>query len=311
MAGRFGTDHHEILVKPDVVGLLPRLLWHMDEPIADTAFITTYLVSKFARGDVTVILSGVGGDEILGGYRRYLGDHYHRRFATLPGWARGLAMRVGQSLPADRHSPLMNLSRYAKGFLAAAELPPEERYSAYLQVFPQDESRDLMLKPFAFDDAIVSAFRDAGSDDALNRMLVVDAETQLPDDLLMLTDKMTMAASLECRVPLLDHELVEMTARIAGDIKVRGGELKHVLKRALADLLPPEILNRKKRGFGTPMGAWLKRDLAPVLRGVLAPEVVRARGLFRPESVQRLIRDHDANRVDGTDRLLALMNLEI
>src|SRR5436190_975585 len=106
IARRFGTDHHEILVKPDVVSLLPKLLWHMDEPIADTAFITTYLVSQFARRDVTVILSGVGGDEILGGYRRYLGDHYHRRFATLPGWARGLAMRVGQSLPADRHSPL-------------------------------------------------------------------------------------------------------------------------------------------------------------------------------------------------------------
>ena len=311
IAKRFGTDHHEILVKPDVVGLLPKLLWHMDEPIADTAFITTYLVSQFARRDVTVILSGVGGDEILGGYRRYLGDHYHRRFATLPGWARGLAMRVGQNLPADRHSALLNLSRYAKGFLAAAELPPEERYSAYLQVFPRDETRELMLRPGAYDDAIVAAFRRADSDDALNRMLVVDAQTQLPDDLLLLTDKMTMATSLECRVPLLDHELVEMTARIPESIKVRGGELKHVFKRALADLLPPEILNRKKRGFGTPMGAWLKGDLAPVLRGVLGAESVRARGLFRPESVQRLIRDHEANRVDGTDRILALMNLEI
>ncbi len=311
VAQRFDTDHHEILVKPDVVSLLPKLLWHLDEPIADTAFITTYLVSQFARRDVTVILSGVGGDEILGGYRRYLGDHYHRRFATLPGWARGLAMRVGQSLPADRHSPLLNLSRYAKGFLAAADLPPEERYSAYLQVFPRDEARELLLRSGAFDDAIVAAFGHADSDDALNRMLVVDAETQLPDDLLMLTDKMTMATSLECRVPLLDHELVELTARIAGDVKIRGGELKHVFKRALADLLPPDILNRKKRGFGTPMGAWLKRDLAPVLRGVLSPDAVRARGLFRPESVARLIADHDANRVDGTDRLLSLMNLEI
>ena len=311
IATRFGTDHHEILVKPDVVGLLPKLLWHMDEPIADTAFITTYLVSQFARREVTVILSGVGGDEILGGYRRYLGDHYHRRFATLPGWARGLAIRVGQNLPADRHSPLLNFSRYAKGFLAAAELPPEERYGAYLQVFPRDETLELMLHPGAFDDAIVAAFREADSDDALNLMLVVDAQTQLPDDLLMLTDKMTMATSLECRVPLLDHELVEMTARIPGDIKLRGGELKHIFKRALCDLLPPEILNRKKRGFGTPMGAWLKRDLAPVLHGVLGPEAVRSRGLFRPETVQRLIRDHDGNRVDGTDRILALMNLEI
>ena len=312
VAERFRTDHHEILVKPDVVTLLPKLLWHMDEPIADTAFITTYLVAEFARRDVTVILSGVGGDEIFGGYRRYLGAHYHRRFATLPGWARGLAMRVGQSLPADRHSPLLNLSRYAKGFLAAAELPPEARYSAYLQVFARDAARELMIRDVGSDDdAIVAAFGSADSDDALNRMLVVDAETQLPDDLLMLTDKMTMATSLECRVPLLDHELVEMTARIGEDVKVRGGELKHVMKRALSDLLPPEILNRRKRGFGTPMGAWLKRDLSAVLRALLCPESVRARGLFRTEAVERLIADHDANRLDGTDRILALMNLEI
>src|SRR6185295_17061860 len=108
------------------------------------------------------------------------------------------------------------------------------------------------------------------------------AETQLPDDLLMLTDRMTMATSLECRVPLLDHELVELTARIPGDIKMKGGELKHLMKRALAHLLPSETLERKKRGFGTPMGAWLKRDLAPMLRGVLSPSSLAARGLFRP-----------------------------
>jgi asparagine synthase (glutamine-hydrolysing) len=168
-----------------------------------------------------------------------------------------------------------------------------------------------MVHPHDFDDAVIAAFRRADSDDALNRMLVVDAETQLPDDLLMLTDKMTMSTSLECRVPLLDHELVETAARIPESVKMRGGELKHVFKRALADLLPPEILNRKKRGFGTPMGAWLKRDLAAVLHRVLGPDSVRARGLFRPESIQRLIRDHEANRVDGTDRILALMNLEI
>ncbi|PYX65419.1 MAG: asparagine synthase (glutamine-hydrolyzing), partial [Acidobacteria bacterium] len=117
IARRFGTEHHEIVVKPDVVGLLPKLIWHLDEPIADTAFITTYLVSKFAREHVTVILSGVGGDEIFGGYRRYLGDHLYRRFSALPAWLQQLAMRTGRSLPADRHSPLLNIARYAKAFL--------------------------------------------------------------------------------------------------------------------------------------------------------------------------------------------------
>src|SRR5436190_4239226 len=140
-------------------------------------------------------------------------------------------------------------------------------------------------------------------------MMVVDAETQLPDDLLMLTDRMTMATSLECRVPLLDHELVELAARIPAEVKIKGGELKHLMKRALADLLPRETLQRKKRGFGTPMGAWLKRDLAPMLQSVLSPASLAARGLVRPAAVHKLIADHESNRVDGTDRLMALVNL--
>jgi asparagine synthase (glutamine-hydrolysing) len=127
----------------------------------------------------------------------------------------------------------------------------------------------------------------------------------------MLTDKMSMAVSLECRVPLLDHNLVELAAAMPSAIKVKGGRLKHILKQSLGDMLPDDILNRKKRGFGTPMGAWLKRELAPLLRQLLAPEVVRARGLFRPEVVTTLMADHESNRIDGTDALLALMNLEI
>ncbi len=122
---------------------------------------------------------------------------------------------------------------------------------------------------------------------------------------------MSMAVSLECRVPLLDHELVEMAASMPAAIKVKGGRLKHLMKEALSELLPGDILDRQKRGFGTPMGAWLKSDLAPVLDRLLSPEVVRGRGLFREGVVTRLVRDHRANRFDGTDILLALMNLEI
>lgn len=308
----FKTEHREIVVKPDVVSLLPRLIWHMDEPIADTAFVTTYLVSEFARRDVTVILSGVGGDELFGGYRRYLGNHYQSYFEKLPRWLRTAMVAGARRLPSDRHAPLLNMLRLGKAFLSSAELTFEQRYRAYIEVFSREVQGELLKtsRRQAWD-AIDAAFDTATSSDGLNRMLSVDAETQLPDDLLLLTDKMSMAVSLECRVPLLDHELVELAARIPESLKLKGGQLKHVMKAALAGTLPDDILHRKKRGFGTPMGAWLKRDLAKVMRELLSPQSVRRRGLFDHGAIGRLMADHEANRTDGTDQLLALMNLEI
>ncbi len=311
-AQRFGTDHHEILVRPDVVRLLPKLLWHMDEPIADSAFVTTYLVSEFARQDVKVILSGVGGDELFGGYRRYLGEHYMRYVDWLPQPAKRSAAWLADLLPSDRHSKWLNYSRLAKNFLGAAASPFTERYRAYVGACSALDAAALMANPPAQRiDAIAEAFAASGGEDPLARMFAVDARTQLPDDLLMLTDKMTMAASLECRVPLLDHELVELAARIPSSVKVAGGELKSVMKKALADVLPKEILYRPKRGFGAPMGAWLKGELAQMLDGALSREAIEARGLLNHAPVAQLIADHRASRVDGTDRLLALLNLEI
>jgi asparagine synthase (glutamine-hydrolysing) len=312
VAALFGTDHHEIVVRPDVVTLLPRLLWHMDEPIADSAFITTFLVSEFARRDVTVILSGVGGDELFAGYRRYLGNHYQRRFGRLPQPLRRAMAAVGSRLPSDRHSALLNTLRLAKGFLASADLPLDERYQSYVEVFDEHAAAELLLAPrTANGNALASAFAQAIEGDDVNRMLSVDAATQLPDDLLLLTDRMSMAVSLECRVPLLDHQLFELAASIPQSMKLRGGRLKHLMKEALADVLPREILERKKRGFGTPMGAWLKGPLASMMRQLLSQQSVERRGLFHYPAVAALIGAHDANRVDGTDRLLALLNFEI
>jgi asparagine synthase (glutamine-hydrolysing) len=312
VAQRFGTEHQEILVKPDVVELLPRLLWHMDEPIADSAFVTTYLVSQFARRDVKVILSGVGGDELFGGYRRYLGNHYQARFNRLPAVLRRSVAQLSRMLPSDRHSPLTNLARYVRSFIATADLSLERRYRSYVEVFPRGEVAAL-LGSAAVDapDVIDAAFRQAGGSDPLNRMMVVDLLTQLPDDLLLLTDKMTMAASLECRVPLLDHDLVELTARIPEALKMPRGELKALMKRALEGVLPASILRRPKRGFGAPMGAWFKSDLAGLLGRVLDARSVARRGLFSAQAVQDLIEAHARSRIDGTDRLLALLNFEI
>ena len=312
VAELFGTEHREILVRPDTAALLPRLLWHMDEPIADSAFITTYLVSQFARREVTVILSGVGGDELFGGYRRYLGDHYQAYFDRLPEWMRRTAAAAGRQLPSDRHTPLLNLSRLARGFLENANLPFAQRYRAYVEVFPLEHLGKLLRADGAAPpDRIALAFGATAGEDGLNRMLAVDAQTQLPDDLLLLTDKMSMATSLECRVPLLDHELVELAARMPQAIKIRGGRLKHAMKEAVSHLLPADIIERKKRGFGTPMGAWLKHDLAPLMHELLSETSVEERGLLNYPVLRELMDLHESSRVDGTDRLLAVMNLEI
>jgi asparagine synthase (glutamine-hydrolysing) len=313
VAQLFGTDHHEIVVKPDVTALLPKLVWHLDEPIADAAFVTTFLVSEFARRDVTVILSGVGGDELFGGYRRYLGDHYGRLYGAIPRSIRqGLLVPLARRLPSDRHSRLLDLSRLAKGFILSSELPFDQRYRSYVELFDSAERDSLLLARAApRRDSLDLAFEAAHQGDALRRLMEVDMQTQLPDDLLLLTDKMTMAASLECRVPFLDHRLVELSARMPARFKIRGRRLKHVLKKAVSGLLPDEILNRPKRGFGAPMGAWLKNELSTYLGAVLSRKTIESRGFFSWPQVEKTIGMHRRSERDYTDHLLALMNFEL
>lgn len=309
----FNTDHREIVVKPDVTSLLPDLLWHMDEPMADAAFITTYLVSKFAREDVTVILSGVGGDELFGGYRRYWSENLAQRYKRIPGFLRhGILQPLGRVLPSDRHSPLMDWARLAKGFLAGAELDADERYEKFVRVFGHEQVARIMRSPSPKQSpAMRAAFAAAGSDDPVQRLIDVDLATQLPDDLLTLTDRMSMATSLECRVPLLDDQLLELASGMHSSLKVHGTKLKFAMKEALRGVLPDEIIDRKKRGFGAPVGGWFKNELAGFLDSVLSEQAVRRRGFFDWSTIETLRADHLANRQDHTDHLLALMNFEI
>ena len=313
VADLFKTEHKEILVRPDVVGLLPMLLWHLDEPVADSAFITTYLVAKFARQDVKVILSGVGGDELFGGYRRYLGDHYAARYNRLPAWLRrGLIAPIARTLPADRHSPLTNLTRYARAFVESSDRPMEERYGGYVRVFGADAlDRLLRAQRRGEIDSLEAAFQASLGGDGLNRLMRVDLLTQLPNDLLALTDKMTMATSLECRVPLLNHELVELGARLPAALRIRGRELKHILKASLKGVLPDTVIYRKKRGFGAPIGAWLKNELTPLMETILSRAAVERRGLFHWPEIEATIAAHKAGRADHTDHLLSLINFEV
>jgi asparagine synthase (glutamine-hydrolysing) len=317
VARAFSTDHHEIIVRPQVAELLPRLIYHLDEPIADSAFITTYLVSKLARESVTVILSGVGGDEIFGGYRRYLSDGLLRYYGKLPGalrrkWLGALLAH----LPQDRGSAWKNYVRYASAFVKTADWTPADRYMSYITVF-SPEVRSALLQENGNSaekrsSVILDHFfsRCTGAD-SLHQSMYVDLKTSLPDDLLALTDKMSMAASIECRAPFIDHKLVELTSRIPSKYKVHGLSMKYLLKKAVEPWLPAEILRRKKRGFGAPIGSWLRRDLDALVRDTLSEEQVRHRGLLDPAVVQEIIAAHRAQTQDHTDHLLALICLEL
>jgi asparagine synthase (glutamine-hydrolysing) len=313
VAEQFKTDHHEIIVQPDVAQLLPGLIWHMDEPVADAAFITTYLVSKFAREQVTVILSGVGGDELFGGYNRYMDEHYRSKYQLIPKFLRrGVIDPIARRLPSDRHSPLLNKLRLARAFVLADALGFEDRYRRYMEVFDAADRAALLAQRGAqFDDVIARGFADSRSRDTLRRLMDVDMATQLPEDLLMLTDKMSMAVSLECRVPLLDQRLVKLAAGMPASLRIRGGELKYVMKKAMQGILPESIIHRTKRGFGAPIGAWFKQELSGFLREVLSESTLRRRGLLDPQAVARIVREHERQEADRTDHLLALVNLEI
>lgn len=315
VARRFRTNHHEIPVAPDVVTLLPKLLWHVEEPISDSAIITTWLVSELAAGSVKVILSGVGGDELFAGYKRYLGEHYGRRYRRIPAWVRQRILApLASALPSGRQSRAMDLARYARKFIHASELDWRQQYRRYLEICDNDRlsllgagvtDSDLEVNGF---DRVLQA---EAADDHLLRLMRVDALTQLPEDLLLLTDKITMAASIECRVPFLDHRLAELAAQIPESVKMRDGELKYVLRRALAGIVPDEILNRGKRGFGAPMGAWFKTELRPLRDALLGKASIESRGLLNWSAVRELSAAHDANREDFSDLLLTLVNLEL
>jgi asparagine synthase (glutamine-hydrolysing) len=320
VAKAFNTDHHEIVVQPVVSELLPKLVWHLDEPVADSACLTTYLVSKLARESVTVILSGVGGDELFGGYRRYLGGSLMRYYKLLPRalrrkWLPALLNRI----PQDRHSTWKDYARYAAAFVKSGELDPAPRYMGYVTLFAPQVQQDLLKVQMAAESqlsapaaaALRNCFSRCTDPDDLNRILYADLKTSLPDDLLAMTDRMSMAASIECRAPLVDYELVELLSRMPSSLKVRGFTMKYLMKKAVAPWLPHEILHRKKRGFGAPMGAWLRKDLRPMVSELLSEKQVRLRGLFHWPAIERLISDHAAERSDHTDHLLALVMLEL
>lgn len=315
-AGRFARDyntaHHEILVTPDVVDLFPKLIGALDEPVADSSFLVTYLVAKLARETVTVILSGVGGDELFGGYRRYLNVTLGRYLRLIPKVVRtGLLMPLLRKLPVDRNNQLLNLIRLARTYLAAGDLPVAEQYGHYTLLFDDNFTRELTPQAAAVPDYYSRYFSECETEDLLDKLMYFDLKMSLPEQLLMLTDKMTMSVSLEARVPYLDHRLVGFAARLPTHLKLKGRELRYLQKETFRGRFPNYVYTQRKKGFGAPIGVWLRDELRDLVEDLLGKPYLMSQGIFNPNAVARLVRNHYAQREDNTDQLLALTAFQL
>jgi asparagine synthase (glutamine-hydrolysing) len=310
-AEKYGTDHHEFFVTPEICEVADELAWHFDEPFADPSAIPTFMVSKLAREHVTVALSGDGGDELFGGYDRYLVERSRRMFAQLPK-----AFRENVMYPLS-----MRLPHGARGrnLLHNLALDPVQRYLDSVSVFTS-MNRSLLYsadfkRALETEHSATKSFLDhaskvkTGAD--LDLLLYTDSKTYLPGDILTKVDRMSMAASLETRAPLLDQKLIEFVTRIPAALKIVGNETKYILKRAVKDLVPEEIMTRPKQGFGLPIAKWIKQELRSRIRDTLNEPLTRQRGYFEPSYINVLLNEHERGRRDHSYSLWALLMLEL
>jgi asparagine synthase (glutamine-hydrolysing) len=319
VAQAFDVDYHERTLTADALSLVGKAVWHLEEPIADPAAISTYLICSEAGQSMPVMLSGMGADEIFAGYPRHLAFQLSQRLDVLPSALRaraeGAARRfVRPGHPGRLRGPRRNLAKYAR----AAGLSPLERYLSFSSYYDAAELASLLAPetarelvghdPLAHHRELLGVGVDR---DPLSRLLYLDAKTFLPCLNLAYTDKMGMAASVEVRVPLLDDELVSLAARIPSGLKLHGRRRKYVFKRSQEGILPREIIWRPKAGFGAPIRAWLERDLAPLVDDLLSEDALRSRGLVDPAAVKRLWDDNVAGRADNSLRIYALLCLEL
>jgi asparagine synthase (glutamine-hydrolysing) len=303
VAERYATSHHELLLRPDPALLLPALADAFDEPFADSSALPTYLVSQLAAEHVKVALSGEGGDELFGGYYTYAADLLAERFG---GFAR-LAAPLVERLPSS--NARTSFDYRAKRFVRAAHLPPLERHHGYKEIFSADVRAELTGRASTFDpvDVYRQRYRESEGADGLARLQDVDFAIYLVDDLLVKTDRASMAHSLEARVPFLDPLVTSFAFALPAKHKVRGLSKKVLLRKAAAPLLPREVVHGRKRGFSIPAAAWLRGELAPFARETLSPATLARQGFFRPETVTRLLDEHVTRRQDWSRQLWGLL----
>ena len=309
VAQHFGTDHHEFVVRPDGLSILDDLIGHFDEPFADSSAIPTWYVSEIARRHVTVVLSGDGGDELFGGYDRYLPHPRVSQFDRLP--------LPGLRAAASLAWPLLPHGAKGKNFLRHVAHDDAGRYLDSIAQFHADERAALYsgdIRSRLQRDAEAALARHFDRFGALphdSRMMRFDFETYLPEDVLTKVDRMSMAHSIESRVPLLDNDVIDFAATLPANLKIRDGRRKHILKETLRTLLPDTILERRKQGFGIPLGTWFRGGLTDLFSDVLDSPRTKQRGYFEPAFISRLLREHLSGQRDHTLRLWQLLVFEL
>ena len=321
-ARQIGCENECIVVEPDVVDLLPRLVWHMDEPTADPAIITAYLVCREARRQSTVLLSGVGGDELFAGYRKHAAHYWAELYCHIPSALRRTFESSLAALPSMRGTKLKGRVRLAKKMGRSASLDPIGRFIANCTYLDEDEKSGLYVSDFAGRASNLdpgcehrTSFNRVHDADFLNQMLYLDTKIFMTALNLTYNDKMSMASSVEVRVPFLDRELAEFAAwSVPPRLKLKGAlrpTTKYILRRAMSDILPREVLQQPKAGFAAPIDYWLAHDLKPMIDDLLSPSKLRKRGLFKPSAVERLVSEHRSERHDWSMQLWQLLTLEL
>ena len=321
LAKKLGCEHHEIVVEPDVVSLLPQLTWHMDEPTADPALITAYLVCREARKQATVLLSGVGGDELFAGYRKHVAHAWAEKYRRVPGFARSILERATLALPSLRGTSMKGPVRLAKKMARSAALSPFQAFiqnGTYLDAEQKAHLYTADLQYLASANPAtrhVAAFESVRDADFLNQMLYLDTRIFMTTLNLTYNDKMSMASSVEVRVPFLDRELAEFVAwNVRPEWKVKGTwrpVTKYIFREAMRSILPEEVLRQPKAGFAAPVDYWLAHDLRPMVDDLLSESQVQKRKLFRPEVVRRYIDEHRRGAEDWSMQIWQFLTLEV
>ena len=325
LAASIGAAHEEIEVSPDIVDLLPEVVWHLDEPIADPAAINTLLISRAASERVKVLLSGQGADEVFAGYTVYRMHGLAEVLGKLPRWLTDdVIAPIVDRLPSLANSPVgvrpglmlaahRNLSKLLEGM----NMPPRERFVFYRSYY-RDDDRDILAPWLASDPGLRSSldrhseyFREVENEDFLTQMLHVDQNTFLPELNLAYCDKMSMSASVETRVPYLDNEVVDFMAGVPSNLKLHGLTSKYLLRQMLRGIVPDPILHRRKAAFSAPIRTWLRNDLREIVDDLLSRDVVARRGYFSYPALRRMIDDDREGRQDNSLRIWALLTLEI
>jgi asparagine synthase (glutamine-hydrolysing) len=317
IAEHVGADHHEFIVRPDAVEVLPTLVEHYGEPYADSSAVPTYYVAKETRKHVTVALNGDGGDESFAGYERYIAMGLTEKYRRVPSFLRESVIKETVNLIPSAGVTRSRV-KSAKRLLEVVSLPRVDRYTRWMSVFNEQTKQPLYSDFFREQTQAADAkgllaewFKRANGIGVVDAMLLTDQMTYLPNDLLVKVDIATMAVSLEARAPFLDHHVIEFAASLPQNLKLRRLTSKYLLKKVLRKLLPSENLNRRKMGFGVPIGHWFRGKMQPFLREVVLSEKALRRGLFKPEAVRQLIELHTRGERDYSHQLWTLLMLEL